>query len=52
MTRMVIYSLGLMLLEERALFGQSAASKQVLEYADWMLGAAQKLLATGRPGAT
>jgi AcrR family transcriptional regulator len=49
--RMVVYSLGFMLLEERALLGQPAASESTRRYADWVLGAANQLLGL-RPRAT
>ncbi len=48
-TRMVIYSLGLMLLEQRALFRKAAPSAEILSYAEWVLGAGTRLLSsTGR----
>jgi AcrR family transcriptional regulator len=43
--RMVVYSLGFMLLDERALLGQSAASAGTLRYSAWVLEAAERLLA-------
>jgi AcrR family transcriptional regulator len=43
-SRMVIYSLGLMLLEERALFAKSEPSSEVRRYADWIVTAAERLL--------
>jgi AcrR family transcriptional regulator len=46
--RMVVYSLGFMLLDERALLGHPAASAGTLRYSDWVLEAAERLLA-GRP---
>jgi AcrR family transcriptional regulator len=46
--RMIVYSLGFMLLDERALLAHAAPSENTLRYADWVLGAADKLLA-GRP---
>jgi AcrR family transcriptional regulator len=42
--RMVVYSLGFMLLDERALLGHPKASQSTLAYADWVLGAAELLL--------
>jgi len=44
--RMVVYSLGFMLLDERALLSEPSASESTLRYADWVLGAANKLLAS------
>ena len=41
---MVVYSLGLSFLEERALFGKPTASKEVLDHAEWVVGAAERLL--------
>ncbi len=43
--RMVVYSLGFMLLEDRALLGRPRANESTLQYADWVLGAANQLLA-------
>jgi AcrR family transcriptional regulator len=43
--RMVVYSLGFMLLDDRALLGYPKATTHTLEYADWVLGAANQLLA-------
>jgi AcrR family transcriptional regulator len=43
--RMVVYSLGFMLLEERALLGHAVASESTRGYAEWVVGAAEKLLA-------
>lgn len=42
--RMVVYSLGFMLLDERALLGQPRASESTLAYSEWVLGAADLLL--------
>lgn len=42
--RMVVYSLGFMLLDERALLGHPRASEQTMKYAEWVLGAANRLL--------
>ena len=42
--RMVVYSLGFMLLDERALLGHAEASESTLRYSEWVLGAAEKLL--------
>jgi AcrR family transcriptional regulator len=44
--RMVVYSLGFMLLDERALLGRPKPSESTLAYAEWVLGAANQLLAT------
>jgi AcrR family transcriptional regulator len=46
--RMVVYSLGFMLLDERALLGHPAPSAETLRYSEWVLEAAKRLLA-GRP---
>lgn len=46
--RMVVYSLGFMLLEERALLAHSKPSDSTLRYASWVAGAAEQLL-KGRP---
>jgi AcrR family transcriptional regulator len=43
--RMVVYSLGFMLLEERAIFGKPAAREHILEYAEWVREAAEALIA-------
>jgi hypothetical protein len=44
--RMVVYSLGFMLLEERALLGKPAASADTMNYAAWIERAARSLLAS------
>jgi AcrR family transcriptional regulator len=44
--RMVVYSLGFMLLDERALLGHPKPSQSTLGYADWVLAAAEQLLKT------
>ena len=41
---MVVYSLGLSFLEQRALFGMPRASQDVLDHAEWVVGAAERLL--------
>ena len=41
---MVVYALGLAFLEQRALFGKSSASADVLGHAEWIVGAAERLL--------
>ena len=41
---MVVYSLGLSFLEQRALFGKATASQEVLDHAEWVVGAAERLL--------
>ncbi len=43
--RLVVYSLGFMLLEDRALLGHAQASASTQKYADWVLVAANQLLA-------
>ncbi|HEV8548992.1 MAG TPA: helix-turn-helix domain-containing protein [Polyangiaceae bacterium] len=43
--RMIVYSLGFMLLDERALLGHPRASASTLSYADWVVEAATRLLA-------
>jgi AcrR family transcriptional regulator len=41
---MVVYSLGLAFLEQRALFGKPTAGQDVLDHAEWVVGAAERLL--------
>ena len=41
---MVVYALGLAFLEQRALFGKSSPSADVLGHAEWIVGAAERLL--------
>ncbi|HET7542446.1 MAG TPA: TetR/AcrR family transcriptional regulator [Polyangiaceae bacterium] len=41
---MVVYSLGLAFMEQRALFGKATVSQDVLEHAEWVVGAAERLL--------
>jgi len=41
---MVVYSLGLSFLEQRALFGMPRPSQDVLDHAEWVVGAAERLL--------
>ena len=41
---MVVYSLGLSFLEQRALFGMPSASAELLDHAEWVVGAAERLL--------
>jgi len=41
---MVVYSLGLSFLEQRALFGMPRANQEVLDHAEWVVGAAERLL--------
>jgi AcrR family transcriptional regulator len=48
-SKMVVYSVGFMLLEERALWGRPAASHKTLAYADWVVTAAEALLERGTP---
>ena len=42
---MVVYSLGLRFLEQRALFGKAKVSQELLDHAEWVVGAAERLLA-------
>lgn len=41
---MVVYSLGLGCLEQRALFGQAKISPELLAHAEWVVGAAERLM--------
>ncbi|HEY3253025.1 MAG TPA: TetR/AcrR family transcriptional regulator [Polyangiaceae bacterium] len=41
---LVVYSLGLSFLEQRALFGKPTVSPDVLDHAEWVVGAAERLL--------
>lgn len=41
---MVVYSLGLSFLEQRALFGKPSVSPDVMSHAEWVVGAAERLL--------
>jgi AcrR family transcriptional regulator len=50
--RMVVYSLGLMFLEQRALFGKAAVDQEVLRYSDWVVEAAERLLRDRRPASS
>jgi len=43
--RMIVYSLGFMLLDERALLAYPTASASTLRYSEWVLEAAERLLA-------
>lgn len=43
--RMVVYSLGFMLLDDRALLGRPKPDESTLHYAEWVLDAANQLLA-------
>jgi AcrR family transcriptional regulator len=45
MMRMIVYSVGFMLLDERALRGHPTASDETKRYADWVEGVATRLLA-------
>ncbi len=45
---MVVYSLGFMLLEQRALIGLPQASPDVLRYADWVAATGKRLLLEAR----
>lgn len=47
--RMVVYSLGFMLLEERAIFGRAVAREHIHRYAEWVRGAAESLIAARVP---
>lgn len=42
--RMVVYSLGFMLLDDRALFRRPRPRPQTLAYADWIVGVAERLI--------
>jgi AcrR family transcriptional regulator len=44
MMRMIVYSVGFMLLDERALRGHPTASEEVKRYADWVEGIGNRLL--------
>jgi AcrR family transcriptional regulator len=44
MMRMIVYSVGFMLLDERALRGHPAASDDIKRYADWVEGVAHRLM--------
>jgi AcrR family transcriptional regulator len=46
-SKMIVYSLGFMLLEERALLARPKASQRTLDYGEWVIGAAARVLATG-----
>jgi AcrR family transcriptional regulator len=41
---MVVYSLGLAFLEQRALFGAKTVPQDLLDHAEWLVGAAERLL--------
>jgi len=41
---MVVYALGLSFLEQRALFGKPKVSQELLDHAEWVVGAAERLL--------
>ena len=41
---LVVYSLGLAFLEQRALFGNPTVSPELLDRAEWVVGAAERLL--------
>lgn len=41
---MVVYSLGLSFLEQRALFGMPSASRELLDHAEWVVQAGERLL--------
>ena len=43
---MVVYSLGLAFLEQRALFGMKSVPQELLDHADWVVGAAERLIAS------
>jgi AcrR family transcriptional regulator len=47
--RMVVYSLGLMFIEERALFGKANVSEEAKRYSEWVVEAAERLLRDRRP---
>jgi len=42
--RMVVYALGLAFLEQRALFGAKTVPQDLLDHAEWLVGAAERLL--------
>jgi AcrR family transcriptional regulator len=48
LARTVVYSIGFMLLEHRAILGNPEASPRILAFADWLSEAAGKLVATPR----
>jgi hypothetical protein len=41
---LVVYSLGLSFLEQRALFGMKTIPQELLDHAEWVVGAAERLL--------
>jgi len=42
--RLVVYSLGLAFLEQRALFGVKTLPRELMEHAEWVVAAAERLL--------
>jgi AcrR family transcriptional regulator len=52
LVRMIVYSLGFMLLEERALFGKPVATADTLRYAEWAQAAAEALIKARFPAKT
>jgi AcrR family transcriptional regulator len=50
--RMVVYSLGFMFLEQRALFGKGTVDQEVLRYSDWVVEAGERLLRERRLAAS
>jgi AcrR family transcriptional regulator len=51
-SKMIVYSLGFMLLEERALLARPKASQRTLDYGEWVVGAAAHILAGGTEAST
>jgi AcrR family transcriptional regulator len=45
LSKMIVYSLGFMLLEERALLAKPKASQRTLDYGEWVIDAAAHILA-------
>jgi AcrR family transcriptional regulator len=45
LSKMIVYSLGFMLLEERALLARPKARQPTLDYGEWVIGAAAHILA-------
>jgi AcrR family transcriptional regulator len=45
LSKMIVYSLGFMLLEDRALLERPKPTQRTLDYADWVVGAAADVLA-------
>jgi hypothetical protein len=47
--KMLVYSLGFMLLDERALFGRPKPKEETLRYAEWVAAAGERLIAERCP---